>query len=113
LVECGAGIVLSRSIAVNAWSAVIAFINNRVFGTDRFSPYQKQGWRAQRAIPPLGRDYRLSKVIVGPQSDRLKRQVAVESLLWDIAMQPVAVLSSLEGHGEHPTPQRQFVHSAE
>jgi hypothetical protein len=25
------------------------FIHNRVFGTDGFYPYQKHGWRAQRA----------------------------------------------------------------
>jgi hypothetical protein len=29
--------------------ATIGFIHNRVFGTDAFYPYQKHGWRAQRA----------------------------------------------------------------
>jgi hypothetical protein len=26
--------------------AVFAFIHNRLFGTDDFHPYQKDGWRA-------------------------------------------------------------------
>jgi hypothetical protein len=29
--------------------AIFVFIHNRVFGTDSFYPYQKHGWRAQRA----------------------------------------------------------------
>jgi len=29
--------------------AVLVFNHNRVFGTDGFYPYQKHGWRAQRA----------------------------------------------------------------
>jgi hypothetical protein len=33
----------------NQPQTVVAFIHNRVFGTDRFYPYQKHDWCAQRA----------------------------------------------------------------
>jgi hypothetical protein len=36
--------------------AVHAFNHNRVFGTDGFYPYQKRGWRAQRAGLLVARD---------------------------------------------------------
>jgi hypothetical protein len=36
--------------------AVLAFDRNRAFDTDAFYPYQKHGWRAQRAGLLVARD---------------------------------------------------------
>jgi len=62
--------------------AVIAFINNRVFGTERFSPYQKHGWRAQRAgVAKTCADENPSARIV--DCARMKSAIRAQSTILD------------------------------